>query len=447
MRLQSRILGYVAFAALASCVLTVAVAVVLVRHRVSVQRLDVLQAQAGILAATGGARGALSPGQHVYRLGDRHVVRLGPLRSAAVLRAIPAGDAEGTTTIDGRAIVYAARDSADGRIVLVRSAGLAFAEWRPFLWSVVFAGLGGALLALLLSYALARRLARPIDALAAATRRLAAGETSVAVPVKGEDELAELAVSFNAMAGQLAGARAGQQAFLESVSHELKTPLTAIRGYGEALEEQAVSAAEAGRVIVAESGRLERLVSDLLELARVGRADFSVSRDRLDLGALAEEAVRRHAPRARELGVALHSAVPTDGGALAMGDHGRLLQAVSNLVENALRLTPADGEIVVAAAPGRLSVADTGPGLAGEDLPRAFERFYLHRRYGSERSVGSGLGLAIVRELVVAMGGSVEAAARPEGGALFTLHLPEPDPTAAATPARSAPPGAGRPSA
>ena len=107
-----------------------------------------------------------------------------------------------------------------------------------------------------------------------------------------------------------------------------------------------------------------------------------------------------------------------------MGDEGRLLQATSNLVENALRLTPAGGSVEVRARPGSISVRDTGPGLAAEDLPRAFDRFYLHDRYRSERAVGSGLGLAIVKELTVAMGGEVSAAESPGGGAEFTIRLP-----------------------
>ena len=121
-----------------------------------------------------------------------------------------------------------------------------------------------------------------------------------------------------------------------------------------------------------------------------------------------------------------------------IGDADRILQAVSNLIENALRMTPAGGSVAVSAAPGLLSVSDTGPGLAEEDIPRAFERFYLHRRYRGERPVGSGLGLAIVQELMAAMGGSVEALSVSGGGARFDLrfsaaaHSQEPAPSPAA---------------
>jgi two-component system sensor histidine kinase BaeS len=421
--LRRRVLAYVALAAIASCALTVAVAVVLVRHRVAAQRVTALETQAELVSVAGGAPGALRAGDHVYRVGSGRPRRVRPAVGRAVLSAIgTAGDAEGTVAVGGREVLYVARSTARGRVVLIRGAPLAFAEWRPFLSSLVIAGLGGAALAALLSFLLARRLLRPIDQLATATRRVAAGETDVAVPVEGEDELADLGRSFNAMSSELGRAREAQRSFLESVSHELKTPLTSIRGYAEALQEGAVSAAEGGGVVAAEADRLEHLVFDLLDLARLGRAGFAVEHRRVDLAAVGAAAVRRHLPRARELGVDLRSS--GDDGGWGVGDERRLLQATSNLVENALRLTPAGGQVEVRAGPGSIAVRDTGPGLAVEDLPRAFDRFYLYDRYRSERAVGSGLGLAIVKELTAAMGGEVSASGGPGGGAEFTIRVP-----------------------
>ncbi len=423
MSLQRRVLAYLALAAIASCALTVGVAVVLVRHRISVQRMTALETQADALAIAGGLPGALTPGDHVYVIGGGRVRIPRATRAAAIVAAIRAsGDAQGTITVDGRALLYVARNTPMGRVVFVRPAGLAFAEWRPFLGSLILAGLGGALLATVLSYLLARRLGRPLAELADATRRVAAGESHVRVPVHGEDEIAQLGEAFNTMSRDLGRARAAQRSFLESVSHELKTPLTSVRGYAEAVREGAVAPAEGGRVIGAEADRLERLVGDLLELARLDRAGFSVAREPVDLAAIAAQAVERHQPAARELAVQLSGGA--DDGAAAVGDAGRLLQVTSNLIENALRLTPAGGSVSVRARPGRLAVRDTGPGLAQEDLPHAFERFYLHNRYRSERPVGSGLGLAIVRELVTAMGGSVHASSPPGGGAEFVIQLP-----------------------
>jgi two-component system sensor histidine kinase BaeS len=360
----------------------------------------------------------------VYAVGRGRVRRLRPARAAAVLQAIPpSGDVQGSVSIQGRPILYAARSTASGRVVLIRSGNLAFGEWRPFLWSLALAGLGGIALAAALSLLLARRLSRPIGELSAATRRVARAEPGVAVPVEGDDEIADLARSFNDMSGELQSAREAHQRFLESVSHELKTPLTAIRGYAEALAEDAVNSLEGGRVIVAESERLERLVADLLELARFDRAGFSVRSEPIDLAEIARQAVERHLPRARALSVDLRTMAADGTGEL--GDADRTLQVTSNLIENALRLTPPGGSVVLEVGPGHLSVRDTGPGLAADEIPHAFERFYLHDRYRSERPVGSGLGLAIVKELALAMGGSVEAAGSPGAGAVFTLRLPQ----------------------
>ncbi|MGI8411829.1 MAG: sensor histidine kinase [Solirubrobacteraceae bacterium] len=441
MTLQRRVLGYLALAAIASCALTVGVGVVLVRRQLSTQRAGALAREADVLAV-GIGPGALGPGDHVYGFVRGHARRLGAARAQQVISAVPPGEGAGTIDVGGRGFLYAARDTAAGRIVIARPAGLAFAEWRPFLGSLVLAGLGGALLAAMLSMVLARRLTRPLAVLSSATARIASGEAGVQVPVHGEDELAQLGTSFNDMSSELSRAREAQRSFLESVSHELKTPLTSIRGYAEAVNEGAVTPAQGGRVIAIEADRLERLVQDLLDLARLQRADFSVAHESLDLAAIARQAVQRHLPRARELSVGLSTSASDDAppssahSALAssrdgapanppvLGDPGRLLQVTSNLVENALRLTPSGGAVVVSTGAATITVRDTGPGLAAEDIPRAFERFYLHDRYRSERPVGSGLGLAIVEQLVLAMGGAVRASRAAGGGAQFTIELP-----------------------
>jgi signal transduction histidine kinase len=149
---------------------------------------------------------------------------------------------------------------------------------------------------------------------------------------------------------------------------------------------------------------------------------FTVRREPLDLGSLAVETGRRYEPRARGFGVSL--SIEAEPGARALGDPDRVLQVVSNLVENALRCTPAGGAVTVAASPGTLAVTDTGPGLAPEDAARAFERFYLYGRYGGQRPVGTGLGLALVKELSEAMGGSVAVRSTVGTGTSFTVRLP-----------------------
>jgi two-component system OmpR family sensor kinase len=431
--LRRRVLGYMALATIASCALTVIVAVVLVRHQVASRRLTNMEDQAQVLALAGVGRGARGPEGRVYRVGTGRPRRVADPAAAAILaRLSAAGDAQGTIDVFGTSLLFVARQGVGGRIVLVRSARLAFGEWRSLLWSVVLAGLGGALLAALLSVLLARRLTRPIAALSQATGRLADGATGVAVPVDGTDELAQLGRSFNAMSSDLERARESQRQFLESASHELKTPLTSILGYADALQDGAVAPRQGAEVIAEEARRLQRLVQDLLELARVGRADFAVEREPADLGAVVRAAVDRHLAGAGELGVTLSADVADD--ADGVGDAERLLQATSNLIENALRVTPAGGRVIARATAGQITVSDTGPGLRDEELPRAFQRFYLYERYRTRRAGGSGLGLAIVSELLGAMGGTASAAHRVGGGTEFTLTVPTATPR---SPARS----------
>jgi two-component system sensor histidine kinase BaeS len=201
----------------------------------------------------------------------------------------------------------------------------------------------------------------------------------------------------------------------------LKTPLTAIRGYAEAVEDGALDPRDAAATVASEARRLERLVHDLLDLARMNRTDFNVHNTEIDLAEVVADVVRRYEQQAETFGLELHALA--DGPAPAIGDADRVLQVVSNLVENALRLTPPGGEVRVAAGPGLLRVEDTGPGLAESDAEHAFERFYLHERYGRERQVGTGLGLAIVKELTLAMGGSVDVESRPGTLTVFTVRL------------------------
>jgi two-component system sensor histidine kinase BaeS len=274
-----------------------------------------------------------------------------------------------------------------------------------------------------LSLIVARSITRPIRRVAAATRALAANERHDPLPAEGTRELAALAEAFNQMAEQLAASREAERDFLLSVSHELKTPLTAIRGYAEGLADGAFEPDEAARTITMEAGRLERLVRDLLDLARMHRSEFSVRREPVDLAAVAREAVQRHESAAREFGVDLHA---EGSETWVEADADRLLQVTSNLVENALRETPAGGRVVVHVEPGRLSVADTGPGIPPEDVPHAFERFYLYDKIGKDRPVGSGLGLAIVKQLVTAMGGRVAVTSGPDGTTFVVTLRPQP---------------------
>jgi signal transduction histidine kinase len=197
--------------------------------------------------------------------------------------------------------------------------------------------------------------------------------------------------------------------------------LTAIRGYAEGLGEGAFTPDDAARTILVEARRLERLVRDLLDLARINRREFSVGREPVDLADVVREAVARHESSAHTFGVELLADAEESW---VEADPDRVLQIASNLIENALRETPHGGSVTVRSEPRCLIVADTGPGLDPDDLGRAFDRFFLYDKYGRERPVGSGLGLAIVKQLAVAMGGSVRVESEPGAGAVFTLELP-----------------------
>jgi two-component system OmpR family sensor kinase len=345
-----------------------------------------------------------------------------PRRQARLL--LPESPA-GRMTVNGRDYFYASEPSGADVVVLLRTASSVRSDSRPFWFALAAAGALGCLLAVAVAATLARGIARPVVRVARASRRLAAGESPQPLPVSGSRELRTLADSFNTMADQIRRAREAERSFLLSVSHELKTPLTAIRGYAEALEEGVLTPDHAVRVIRTEAERLERLVADLLHLARLERQRFDIHPSTVDLGEIARESASRHGARARELGV--HLDVQQTPAAHARADPDRLLQVVSNLVENALRCTPAGETVTLATSPGRLKVVDTGPGIAAEEIPHAFERFFLYRRYNGHRPVGTGLGLAIVRELTQAMGGDVEVESSPGAGTAFTIRLPLPE--------------------
>jgi signal transduction histidine kinase len=331
----------------------------------------------------------------------------------------------GRITINGRKYLYATRSSGSDVLVLLRTASSVRAESEPFWIAFAAAGALGCVAAAILAALLARSIARPVLRVARATDRLAHGDEPGELPSGGSRELRDLAESFNATAKQLARARSAERSFLLSVSHELKTPLTAIRAYAEALDDGVLSAERAGTVIRTEAARLERLIMDLINLARLDQRRFDIRLEPVELAEVAQETALRHAARAHELGVRLDVRAPDDL-PRALADRDRLLQAVSNLVDNALRCTPAGGTVTLLAGAGEITVSDTGPGLAAEDVPHAFDRFFLYRRYTGRRPVGSGLGLAIVRELAVAMGGDVAVESSASGTA-FTVRLPLPD--------------------
>jgi signal transduction histidine kinase len=293
------------------------------------------------------------------------------------------------------------------------------------LWWALLAGLAAGAVAGVL---LARRLARPIQHAAAAAVRLSAGDRTVRVPPEPPAEVEELAHALNGLAAALATSEGRQRDFLLSVSHELRTPLTTIKGYAEALSDGVIApegVPRAGRTVLTEAENLDRLVGDLLALARLDAVDFPVSILPVDLVDLLGDAARAWIARCPSLRVEL----PTEPVVVAT-DPGRVRQVVDGLMDNALRVVPADAPVVLAVRPAdpggfaTVEVRDGGPGFTDADLALVFQRGAMSERYQGIRKVGSGLGLALAHGLVRRLGGTIEAGHAPEGGARFTVRLP-----------------------
>jgi two-component system sensor histidine kinase BaeS len=423
-RLRSQLFRAIGVVVLICVALTIGLGIVLTRREVKKSTLRDLAHQVDLIAANQGVasvRGLQpriqailnqSPEQEILLYNRRDLPRWAQERLAQD------HPAQGTMDFGGDPYYFAARRANPGTLILLRRQRSLLSG---YVWGLLIAAAAGGLLAALAAFLLARRISRPVDRVSAAARSLTRGTYPEPVPVEGAAEIATLAVAFNELAAQLRQAQEAERNFLLSVSHELKTPLTAIRGYAEAVEDGAVDPRDAVATVASEARRLERLVHDLLDLARMNRTDFNVQNSEIDLAEVAADAVRRYEQQAETFGVELHALA--DGPAPAIADADRVLQVVSNLVENALRLTPPGGAVRVVAAPGVLRVEDTGPGLAEADTEHAFERFYLHERYGRERQVGTGLGLAIVKELTLAMGGSVDVESSPGTLTVFTVLL------------------------
>lgn len=429
--LRTRLFAGIAATVAVSIAVMLVIGAILTRRSLESDAIRSLERQVELLAAQRAATRAAQTDS----LGDflaTEQVRLAvvtPTQAEHLLpdsgaRALRTGSrANGEVAIGGTSFLYAARLANGQAFVLLRSAESQQADWRPFLVGLGIAGAVGAALAAAIALVLSRAVVRPVSRVAEAARGLAAGTDPAPLPEDGPPETAALARAFNHLSSELERAREAERAFLLSVSHELKTPLTAIRGHAEALADGVVPAPRAGEVIQREAGRLERLIGDLLDLGRLRRRSFAIHPREIDLAQVAVEAVERHAARARAFGVTLE-AEAHEAPSPAFADPDRTLQAVSNLVENAVRCSRRGGRVRIRVAPGRVDVVDDGPGLAPEDLGRAFERFHLWERYGADRPVGTGLGLAVVRELAEAMGGSAAVASRDGRGSTFTLVLP-----------------------
>ena len=307
--------------------------------------------------------------------------------------------------------------------------------------SVLLAALAAVCLAVIAAVLFTRRLARPLLLLGDATASMAAGDYATRVHISAPTEFTQLAGSFNEMAaglerdvGELRYQEQLRRELVANVSHELATPLTAIEGFTEALLDDVApnpaSRDEMIRTIAREAARLHRLVDQLRQVALYEAGAVTLDRATLALDALVAQTLDVLAPEIEQKRITVRTGVAADL-PLVYADGDRVTEILLNLLDNALSHTPAGGLVEVGAADEgdvvRVTVADSGPGVAPEQRERIFERFYRADSSRSASTGGSGLGLAIVRALVEAHGGEIEAGERQGGGASFSFTLPRAD--------------------
>jgi two-component system, OmpR family, sensor histidine kinase BaeS len=351
------------------------------------------------------------------RLSSARQVRVSEQTVGYVLFVSRADDGPPNRIDDGKIPGYRPPPGASPEDALINRVGIAAA----------LSGAIAALLALVLGIVLARTFTRPVRALIDATQAMAAGKLGQTVAVNSRDEIGQLAVSFNRMSSDLARASQARKQMTADLAHDLRTPLSILRGYTEGLQDGRLQGSpEVFTVMHGEVQHLQRLVEDLRTLSLADAGELPLNRRTVDPVALLERAGLAHMIEAERRGVTLRVTAAEDLPAVSV-DTDRMAQVLNNLVSNALQHTP-QGEVVLSAAASdgivRLGVRDSGSGILPEDLPHVFDRFYRgdksRQRTGEE---SSGLGLAIAKAIVEAHGGSISVTSAPDKGATVTVSL------------------------
>ncbi len=305
---------------------------------------------------------------------------------------------------------------------------------QPLIQRLNSAALWAALLALGLGLAIAlvlsSRLLRPVRQLTEAAEKVAAGDLSQQVPVRGHDELAGLGRSFNSMSASLRDSEARRQAMTADIAHELRTPLSVQRAHLEALQDGIYPlTVENLQPVMDQTELLSRLVEDLRTLALADAGELRLEKEPVEMLSFLQDAVRPFQSQATAQGIELTFHCQGQPGSFdVLADRHRLAQILNNLLSNALRHTPDGGRIDASlsreGAWVNVAVQDSGPGIPKDSIERVFQRFYRADRSRSRQEGGTGLGLPIARQLAAAHGGELTAANAPGAGAIFTLRLP-----------------------
>ena len=331
-------------------------------------------------------------------------------------------------TVNGQVdhLVYAVR-RAPGEGFFDRI-GATFRFLTRFWWQFLLTGLIAAAVALAMARWLARGMTQPLRDMAQAARKMEIGDYSQRVHTRSRDEVGQLAAAFNGMSTELESLERLRRDLVANVSHELKTPISALRAHLENLLDGVEQPnPETLEVMLSQSERLGRLVEQLLDLSRLESGELPLHREEISLAPLVHE-VRSEIEVARAgAEVSIEEDVPEDLPPVFV-DRERVHQVLFNLLDNAVRLTPPGGAVMVSAhrhdGSVDVHVADTGPGIAPEHLPRLFERFYRVDPARSAKDGGTGIGLAIARSVVEAHGGRIRAESEEGKGSVFTFELP-----------------------
>jgi signal transduction histidine kinase len=362
----------------------------------------------------------------VFTIRDRIIPITEPLE---MMRELPLSTREGVVQevdVNGETILVAVErlELNEGTLVVAIGRTTTLFPTGQLVLALLLALFVGSVLTLGLGVWFSRSLSLRLANVGDTARRVGSGDLSARADVAGKDEIASVARAVNDMASDLEAARKREREFLMDVGHDLRTPLTTIRGYAEALDRGDVPQEQMSEVAEAmhrQTDQLSRLVEDVMLLARLETREFTLRPDVVDLSPIVSGIAESYRIRAESASLSL--AITEEGGAFALVDADRVAQIVGNLMDNALRYTPKDGSIRVAVRSTtshvQITVNNTGPTISVEDLPHVFDRLYAADRYRAARPSGSGLGLAIVRELVHAMDGSVSATSAEDAGTTF----------------------------